>query len=60
MATTNDWIEEVKRWVATGTRPARHEVYSGLDVDALGYEAAQPSLQAQERPAIADRHSLLG
>jgi hypothetical protein len=47
MAEKNDWIEEVKRWVASGGRPQGPELDAALDVEALGYEAAQPTLLGQ-------------
>ena len=49
-----DWVEDVKRWYHASVRSA---VASGASVDgestdlmALGYEAAQPALQARHWP----------
>ncbi len=57
MANDNDWVEEVKRWVATGSRIRNDD--AAPDADALGYEAADPALQAREWPD-APGHDALG
>ena len=49
MADENDWLQEVKRWVLTGSRePAPKQ--NGAPDDVLGYEAADPALQAPQWP----------
>jgi len=48
MADENDWVQEVKRWVRTGARERRQ--LADEEPDAVGYEAADPPLQAREWP----------
>lgn len=57
MASDADWVEDVKRWYYAGKRnadantlPASGAVAASDDADALGYEAAQPALQARNWP----------
>lgn len=53
MANDEEWVEDVKRWYLAGTRnSADAAVASGEAVDemALGYEAADPALQARHWP----------
>jgi hypothetical protein len=49
MANDEDWVEDVKRWYLAGSRPAESADDAGDDI-ALGYEAAQPALQARHWP----------
>jgi hypothetical protein len=46
MANDARWVEDVKRWLLAGSRPAEPELDDGGDDIALGYEAAHPALQA--------------
>ena len=58
-----DWVEDVRRWyfsgrgantTATATAPADGKAPAGVDADdALGYEAADPVLQARHWPDAA-------
>jgi len=53
MANDSDWVADVRRWVMSnaaspqGTQAAASET----DSEALGYEAADPSLQAAHWPS---------
>jgi len=55
MADGSDWVEDVRRWYFAG-RQSRDSMVatSGApsvdEADALGYEAADPALQAQHWP----------
>jgi hypothetical protein len=52
MANDADWVEDVKRWTLARLRvnePVAAAADGGDDV-ALGYEAAQPALQACHWP----------
>ena len=46
-----DWVEDVKRWYLAGAESAR-PADSGSDSESafLGYEAANPALQARHWP----------
>jgi len=54
MASDSDWVEDVRRWVST--RQAAADVAAPVDEAGsaeayeLGYEAAQPALQARHWP----------
>ena len=52
MANDEQWVEDVKRWYLSGARSLEHAGEAGQDDDdvALGYEAAQPALQARHWP----------
>jgi hypothetical protein len=53
MASDADWVEDVRRWCFAARRraDAAHAAEPGAeDVDALGYEAACPPLQASGWP----------
>nr|HET7857888.1 hypothetical protein [Caldimonas sp.] len=43
MATDEEWVEDVKRWVRAAHQPATCDPADDI---ALGVEAAQPALQA--------------
>ena len=47
-----DWVEDVKRWVHSGARSAGLDASASPDTEsgAIGYEAAQPMLQARHWP----------
>jgi len=54
MATDADWVEDVRRWYFGGNPPATDthidtETNTSGPVE-LGYEAAQPALQARHWP----------
>ena len=49
MANNDDWLEDVRRWYYGGSPPAA-EVDSAAGHDAVGYEAAQPAVQARHWP----------
>jgi hypothetical protein len=61
MANDEEWVEDVKRWYLAGARSAANASASAADRDddvALGYEAADPALQARhwpDAPATTDR-----
>jgi hypothetical protein len=52
MASQDDWVEDVRRWYYGGNAPAadRDAGTPADDTHELGYEAAQPSLQARHFP----------
>ena len=54
MTNDADWVEDVKRWVHASVRSAVASDASAdgesTDLMALGYEAAQPALQARHWP----------
>lgn len=57
MASELDWVEDVRRWYRAGRqdRPVEGSVLAGgapleASADAVGYEAANPALQAQNWP----------
>jgi hypothetical protein len=52
MANDAEWVEDVKRWYLAGARASAGTVDSVDPVDdvALGYEAADPALQARHWP----------
>lgn len=53
MANDEEWVEDVKRWYLAGARSGTTAaVNSGDAADevALGYEAADPALQARHWP----------
>lgn len=46
-----DWVEDVKRWYLSGAQSAQAAaIDNGEDPVALGYEAADPALQARHWP----------
>ena len=45
-----DWVEDVKRWVHSGARSAGLAAAADTESGAIGYEAAQPMLQARHWP----------
>jgi len=53
MANDEEWVADVKRWCLAGTRPSAGAALGsdapGDDI-ALGYEAADPALQAHHWP----------
>ena len=51
MAKDEEWVEDVKRWYFAGARGADLPRAAGaVDEIALGYEAADPALQARHWP----------
>jgi hypothetical protein len=54
MASDADWVEDVKRWYRAGVASGRVADPPSVDseVDALGYEAAHPALQARYWPDV--------
>ena len=55
MASDADWVEDVRRWYFSGQRSSgspNDVPLSNADdgADALGYEAADPALQARHWP----------
>ncbi|MEO5845937.1 MAG: hypothetical protein ABIQ33_13980 [Caldimonas sp.] len=52
MANDEQWVEDVKRWYLAGTRSCASAVLDPVASDeiALGYEAADPALQARHWP----------
>jgi hypothetical protein len=51
MANDEEWVADVKRWCLAGTRSGVGAVPAdGADDIALGYEAADPALQAHHWP----------
>ncbi|HEX7439077.1 MAG TPA: hypothetical protein VF319_03190 [Caldimonas sp.] len=54
MASDADWVEDVRRWYFSGRgEGAKNPAPAGPDGDerdALGYEAADPALQARNWP----------
>jgi len=51
MANDEEWVADVKRWCLAGTRSGADAAPSeGADDVALGYEAADPALQAHHWP----------
>ena len=51
MANDEEWVADVKRWFLAGTRSGVGAVPAeGADDIALGYEAADPALQAHHWP----------
>lgn len=48
MADESDWVQEVKRWVRTGARERIDT--TEVDLDSVGYEAADPALQSRDWP----------
>jgi hypothetical protein len=49
---TNDaeWVEDVRRWVASASAAPSSDAVENTDLMALGYEAAHPALQARHWP----------
>jgi hypothetical protein len=45
MANDDEWLEDVRRWYFGGSPPA-----TDADTAAIGYEAAQPAVQARHWP----------
>jgi len=51
MAKDEEWVEDVKRWYFAGARAVDlPQAAEGVDEIALGYEAADPALQARHWP----------
>ena len=53
MASDADWVEDVKRWYFAGQRDAGkplHPEATAAPDETLGYEAADPALQARYWP----------
>jgi len=53
MANDEEWVADVKRWCLAGTRSPTGAVLGSddaIDEIALGYEAADPALQAHHWP----------
>jgi hypothetical protein len=52
MASNDEWVEDVRRWYFGGTAPAADRDAEGSpgSHDEMGYEAAQPALQARHWP----------
>ena len=50
MANDEQWVEDVKRWYCAGGATAASETGDGDEEVAIGYEAAQPALQARHWP----------
>ena len=53
MANDEEWVADVKRWYLAGTRSAASAgagCGDAADEIALGYEAADPALQARHWP----------
>jgi hypothetical protein len=52
MASQDDWVEDVRRWYYGGNAPAADgdAVAPADDTHELGYETAQPCLQARHFP----------
>ncbi len=52
MANDEEWVEDVKRWYLAGTRSGASAALDSAATDeiALGYEAADPALQARHWP----------
>jgi hypothetical protein len=53
MANDPDWMEEVRRWYLSSARKAAAPPAAETDLGALGYEAAQPSIEARHWPESA-------
>lgn len=48
-----DWVEEVRRWYFAGAQTPDANAEEAASTDfALGYEAAQPVLQARHWPDV--------
>jgi hypothetical protein len=50
MANDEQWVEDVKRWYLAGAASGASHTGSAEDEVAIGYEAAQPALQARHWP----------
>jgi hypothetical protein len=54
MASDAEWVEDVKRWYFAGQgttgRPRTTDPLDPASTDAVGYEAADPALQARHWP----------
>ena len=52
MANDEEWVEDVRRWYLAGARSGEAAAAAGDPGDeiALGYEAADPALQARHWP----------
>ena len=50
--TNDEWVEDVRRWYFAGVQSAFDRAVAGeyTDLMALGYEAADPALQARHWP----------
>jgi hypothetical protein len=65
MASDADWVEDVRRWYLAGRRGAEDDVAAPDPAaeaagDVLGYEAADPALQARNWPDAPSVHPLTG
>ena len=60
MANDSDWVADVRRWVMSNASSAQRAqaAASDADVEALGYEAADPSLQAAQWPSASTSGSV--
>jgi hypothetical protein len=51
MANDADWVADVRRWYfSTSQTPVVKAAPDDSELDALGYEAAQPALEARHWP----------
>lgn len=50
MANDDDWLEDVRRWYYGGNPPAAEADNTAAGHSAIGYEAAQPAVQARHWP----------
>lgn len=50
MSNDEDWVADVRRWVAGSQAPTVAALPSEEHDDAIGYEAAHPALQAAHWP----------
>ena len=55
MANDSDWVADVRRWVMSNAASPQGAKAAASDTDseALGYEAADPTLQAAHWPTVA-------
>jgi hypothetical protein len=51
MSNDADWVADVRRWYfSTSQKPIVATAADDKELDALGYEAAQPALEARHWP----------
>ena len=50
MANDADWVADVRRWYFSSRQPTQIAAAPGETPDDIGYEAAQPVLQARHWP----------
>ena len=51
MANDADWVADVRRWYfSTAQKPPASVSANDIEADAVGYEAAHPSLEARHWP----------